>query len=172
LPLSQAEFHRLVGDHAPALYRLAYRLLGDRHEAEDLVQETFRSAWKSRALFQPERGARAWLAVILRRRAIDSWRRPRHPTLTTDGNGPEVARPAEDPTRNEYGDEMQRALDQLPVELRDTLLLVVVGELTHQETADLLEIPLGTVLSRVSRARNRLREYLLATSSDYVNQTD
>jgi RNA polymerase sigma-70 factor (ECF subfamily) len=57
---------------------------------------------------------------------------------------------------------MQLALRQLPDELRETLLLVVVGELTHQEAADLLEIPLGTVLSRVNRARKRLRECLLA----------
>jgi RNA polymerase sigma-70 factor (ECF subfamily) len=58
---------------------------------------------------------------------------------------------------------MQAALARLPEELRETLLLVVVSELTHQETADLLAVPLGTVLSRVSRARKRLREYLLAT---------
>ena len=70
----------------------------------------------------------------------------------------------EDPFANEYGDEMQQALARLPVELRETLLLVVVGELTHQEVADLLHIPLGTVLSRVSRARQRLRQYLLAAS--------
>ena len=56
---------------------------------------------------------------------------------------------------------MQRALARLPEELRETLLLVVVGELTHQEAADLQGVPLGTVLSRVSRARGRLREYLL-----------
>ena len=56
---------------------------------------------------------------------------------------------------------MQRALDRLPLELRETLLLVVVGELTHQEAATLQGIPLGTVLSRVSRARSRLRTYLL-----------
>jgi RNA polymerase sigma-70 factor (ECF subfamily) len=60
---------------------------------------------------------------------------------------------------------MQQALGRLPEELRETLLLVVVGELTHQEAADLLEIPLGTVLSRVSRARKRLREYLLAANT-------
>ncbi|MCA9182901.1 MAG: RNA polymerase subunit sigma, partial [Planctomycetales bacterium] len=54
------------------------------------------------------------------------------------------------------------ALNQLPTELRETLLLVVVGELTHQEAADLLKIPLGTVLSRVSRARQRLRQHLNA----------
>jgi RNA polymerase sigma-70 factor (ECF subfamily) len=61
---------------------------------------------------------------------------------------------------------MQHALDRLPDELRESLLLVVVGELTHQEAADLLGVPLGTVLSRVSRARTRLREYLLAVVRD------
>ena len=61
-----------------------------------------------------------------------------------------------------FTDEMQRALNRLPPELRESLLLVVVGELTHQETADMLEVPIGTVLSRVSRARARLREQLVA----------
>ncbi len=56
---------------------------------------------------------------------------------------------------------MQHALDRLPLELRESLLLVVVAELTHQEVADMLGVPLGTVLSRVSRARQRLREYWL-----------
>ena len=164
MPLSADEFDRLVSDHALSLYRLAFRLMGDRHEAEDLVQETFRSAWGSRGLFRPGGSARAWLAAILRRRAVDVWRRPARPRVTADGAPPDVSLPAEDPTRDQYGDEMQRALDGLPDELRETLLLVVVGELTHQETADLLEIPLGTVLSRVSRARRRLRELLMAAS--------
>jgi RNA polymerase sigma-70 factor (ECF subfamily) len=71
---------------------------------------------------------------------------------------------ASDPTTNGFTDEMQRALLQLPPELRESLLLVVVGELTHQETADTLGVPLGTVLSRVSRARQRLRKNLRALS--------
>ena len=66
--LSLADFNSLVDAHAPALFRIAYRLVGDRHEAEDMVQEAFRSAWKSRGLYQPGRGDRAWLASILRRR--------------------------------------------------------------------------------------------------------
>jgi RNA polymerase sigma-70 factor (ECF subfamily) len=70
----------------------------------------------------------------------------------------------DDPLANDYTDEMQRALNRLPTELRECLLLVVVGELTHQEVADLLSVPLGTVLSRVSRARGRLREYWLSAS--------
>ncbi len=69
--------------------------------------------------------------------------------------------PADDSLKNDTPDEMQWSLAQLPEELRETLLLVVVGELTHQEVADLQGIPLGTVLSRVSRARKRLRELLL-----------
>ncbi len=163
LGLSQAEFDRLVSDHGPALYRMAYRLVGDRHEAEDLVQETYRSAWKSRALFDPARSPRAWLAAILRRRAADRWRRrARWNVFPWTDRTSEPQQPREDPARHQYSDHVQDALNQLPLELRETLLLVVVGELTHQEAADVLGVPLGTVLSRVSRARRRLREYLLA----------
>ena len=165
MPLSQAEFQRLVDEHGAALYRVAYRLMGDRHEAEDMVQDTYRSAWKSRHLFESGRGERAWLAAILRRRVADHWRR-RTPTTLMDGDSAaEIGRPADDPLRNDYTDQMQRALDQLPGALRETLLLVVVAELTHQETADLLGIPLGTVLSRVNRARKRLRQFLLGAAA-------
>jgi len=162
LTVSQLDFDRWVGEHGPVLYRLAYRLVGDRHEAEDILQETFRSAWKSRRLFEAGRGERAWLAAILRRRVVDHWRHTGgHAARQVEGNL-EVGTPAVDPLAGDYSDEMQQALDQLPGELKETLLLVVVLELTHQEAADELKIPLGTVLSRVSRARTRLREFLLA----------
>jgi len=144
---------------------MAFRMVGDRHEAEDLVQDTFRSAWKSRHLFQHGRGERAWLVTILRRRAADRWRRAPLPTVLALETTPDLDVPPEDPLRDEYTDEMQRALNQLARPLRETLLLVVVAELTHQEAADLMGIPLGTVLSRVSRARKRLREILTAVDS-------
>lgn len=169
--LTRNEFEGLVDEHAPALYRTAYRLTGDAHEAEDIVQETFRSAWGSRQSFDKAvdkdgvdkgRGARAWLAAILRRRVVDRWRRVHRHPLPAGDTPLEIAVDGHDPLDDEYTDEMQAALARLPAELRETLLLVVVSELTHQETADLLEVPLGTVLSRVSRARKRLREYLLA----------
>jgi RNA polymerase sigma-70 factor (ECF subfamily) len=76
----------------------------------------------------------------------------------------EVEAPAVDPLADQYTDEMQRALNQLTPELRECLLLVVVAELTHQEAADVLSVPLGTVLSRVSRARERLRKALLTAA--------
>ena len=166
MALSLADFNHLVDDHGSAMYRMAYRMVGDRHEAEDLVQEAFRSAWKSRDHYQVGRGDRAWLVSILRRRVVDRWRKHAPPaTLASDG-GLDLTVAGEDPLADDYTDEMQHSLVQLPAELRETLLLVVVGELTHQEVADLQEIPLGTVLSRVSRARRRLRELLLAAKPD------
>lgn len=162
MALSQAEFDRMVADHGPALYRTAFRMVGDRHEAEDIVQETFRSTWKSRGLFRPGLGERAWLVSILRRRVADRWRKRRLPTVLQPDLSGDVAVSGDDPLAGDYSDEMQHALGRLPDELRETLLLVVVGELTHQEAADELGVPLGTVLSRVSRARERMRGFLLA----------
>lgn len=158
-------FDRWVADHVDVLYRVAYRLLGNRHDAEDVVQDAFRSAWTSRHLYDRARSERAWLLAILRRRAADHWRRRE---VAGEGLTQATIRgdvPAADPFADELSTAMQRSLDRLPTELRETLLLVVVGELTHQEAADVLGIPLGTVLSRVSRARSRLREYLLDKAS-------
>ena len=164
MALTLSDFNRLVEQHGPALFRMAFRMIGDRHEAEDVLQDTYRSVWKSRKLFQEGRSERAWMASILRRRVVDHWRRPRPPAVLGESHELEISTHDVDPARDELTDEMQRALDQLPDELRETLLLVVVAELTHQETADLLGVPLGTVLSRVSRARRRLREYLMTAS--------
>lgn len=162
MALSQAEFDRLVDEHGGALYRMAYRMVGDRHEAEDVVQDTYRSAWKSRCRYEAGRGPRAWLASILRRRVIDRWRKHPQPGVLSSEASIEVGVEAVDPVAQGYTDQVQHALDRLPPELRDSLLLVVVGELTHQEAADTLGVPLGTVLSRVSRARRRMREFLHA----------
>jgi len=162
--LTQAAFDRLVIEHGSALYRMAYRMLGDRHEAEDIVQETYRSAWTSRKGYEQGHSQRAWLASILRRRVVDRWRRHPMPQPTGGDFTLDVEVNGVDPTAHEFTDEMQHALNRLPIELRESLLLVVVGELTHQEVANVLGVPLGTVLSRVSRARERLREYLLVAS--------
>lgn len=158
----------MIGEHGDALYRTAYRLMGNAHDAEDIVQEAFRSVWKSRDRYESERGDRAWLLSILRRRAVDRWRK-RDSTERTGGDELDrLAVRGADPLENQYTDEVQHALDGLHVDLRETLLLVVVGELTHQETADLLDIPIGTVLSRVSRARRQLRERLQAEKKHAV----
>ncbi|HEY1068502.1 MAG TPA: RNA polymerase sigma factor [Pirellulales bacterium] len=158
--LSAYEFNRLIADHGEALFRLAYRLVGNRTEAEDLVQETYRSVWKGRETYREGHSPRAWMASILRRRAADAWRKRSAPFVYAEDASLDAVDPHEAPESEPFSDEIQQALAKLPEELRTTLLLVVVGELTHQEAAEVLKVPLGTVLSRVSRARSRLREYL------------
>ncbi|NBW87362.1 MAG: sigma-70 family RNA polymerase sigma factor [Planctomycetia bacterium] len=165
-----ARFNEWVSEHVAVLYRVAYRLVGDAHDAEDVLQDTFRSAWASRDLYDQSRSERAWLLAILRRRVADHWRKHEPREVLAGGDAPDPpARAVADPFHDELSMAMQRALGRLPGELRETLLLVVVGELTHQEAADLLGVPLGTVLSRVSRGRSRLREFLLEASRDTMN---
>jgi RNA polymerase sigma-70 factor (ECF subfamily) len=166
--LTRGEFADLIHEHAAALYRIAYRMVGECHDAEDVVQETLRSAWTCRERFEDGRGQRAWLATILRRRVIDRWRRVGRRVVLAGEGTLDVAVEGLDPAAGEFTDEMQHALEALPEELRESLLLVVVGELTHQETADALGVPLGTVLSRVSRARKRMRQHLRATAARCV----
>ena len=93
---------------------------------------------------------------------MDRWRKRRPRVVGHDEALEQIGVAGYDPATNEFDDQVQSALAQLPDQLREALLLVVVGELTHQEAADLLDVPIGTVLSRVSRARTRLRDLLLA----------
>ncbi|QGJ69803.1 RNA polymerase sigma factor SigE [Planctomycetales bacterium 10988] len=158
--LSRPQFAQLVREYSEMLYRVAYRLTGERQTAEDLVQETFRSAWSSRDRFQAGLSDRAWLITILRRRAADRHRRRTLPIILCEDSLHSTPTFDPDPADQELSDEMQTALSQLVPEIRETLLLVVVGELTHQEAAQVLQVPIGTVLSRVSRGRKKLREYL------------
>jgi RNA polymerase sigma-70 factor (ECF subfamily) len=161
-PAFGERFENWVAEHVEVLYRVAYRLLGDRHAAEDVLQDTFQSAWCSRHRFDQSRSERAWLLAILRRRVADHWRRRSDREVVGGDLAPPPAVADDDPFRAELSAALQAGLARLPDEIRETLLLVVVGELTHQEAADLLGVPLGTVLSRVSRGRSRLREFLLA----------
>jgi len=159
---ADAQVAKWAAEHLVVLYRVAYRLVGNCHDAEDVVQDTFRSAWVSRHLYDPARSERSWLLAILRRRASDSWRRrDGRQSMLGEAAADIVGSHDADPFAAELSSAVQRALARLPDEIRETLLLVVVGELTHQEAADLLEVPLGTVLSRVSRGRSRMREFLI-----------
>jgi RNA polymerase sigma-70 factor (ECF subfamily) len=97
----------------------------------------------------------------LRRRVVDHWRRKK-PIDTIGGDAVyEIVIHDPEPLADELSGQLQEGLEKLAKPLRETLLLVVVGELTHQEVADMLGIPLGTVLSRVSRARTRLRQHMI-----------
>lgn len=160
-PKGHAAYEGWVRDHAGELFRFGYRLCGDREVAEDLVQETFYEAWKCRKSLQHEDRARAWLFQILRHR-YGRWRR-------TENRGPlqmpidAVARevPGADPARTPAEhDDLQKALGGLSDRLKLPLLMVLVQGMTCQEAADCLDLPLGTVLSRMHRAKKKLREAL------------
>ncbi len=151
-----------VRDHAGELFACALRLTGNRSLAEDLTQDAFYEAWRSLKQLQEPHRARAWLFQILRHRYLhhirDSGRRPQlegrpdaadeHP----DTHPPVLAQVAE-------AEDLQTALNQLSPDCRLVLVMVLMEGRTCQETADELKIPLGTVLSRLHRARTRLRTW-------------
>ena len=157
-------YERWVRDHAAELYRFAYRFCGDRDVAEDLVQETFYEAWKSLGSLRHEDRARAWLYQILRHRYArlrrTESRTPLHVPLDSVEPAPSHAPSVTDSSIKH--DALQTALNGLSDRVKVPLLMVFMEGQTCQEAADLLDLPLGTVLSRIHRAKRRLRELLRA----------
>ncbi len=149
------------------LYNFAHWLTQNREEAEDLVQETYTKALRGFASFQPGTNFSAWMYRILRNTFLTS-RTGLKVTMTVplDEGDNEPIR-ASDATTPEtllisQSDQqlVQTALEELPVPFREILLLCEVEEMSYQEIAEALSIPLGTVMSRLSRARSALREIL------------
>jgi RNA polymerase sigma factor (sigma-70 family) len=146
-------------DHIPALRRYARLLTGDATRADDLVQDTLERACVKWSLWQPGSVLRSWLLSLmhnLHRNHIRDWRHD-------DGHAAldDVPEPAHDPmARTADRLDLQQALAALPVAMREVLLLVTVEEYTYAEVASLLGVPVGTVMSRLHRARERLRELM------------
>lgn len=151
--------------HANDVYRYAYRLCGRREMADDLVQETFCEAWKSiGSLRDPARG-KAWLMQILRHRYAHAVRdQSRRIKATSDYEQVEQAsdlRASTDIlTRLSDQETLQESLSALDDRYKEPFLMVFQEGLTCQQTADTLELPLGTVLSRIHRARQSLRAFI------------
>ncbi len=155
-------YEQLVHDHARDLYRFAYRLCGRADWAEDLVQETFTEAWKSIASLRDVARGKAWLFRILRHRyshAIrDQSRRIRPTANLEDSQATAAGRDVLDLLADR--ELLDQALDSLSDAFKQPFLLVFGQDLTCQEAAEVLDIPLGTVLSRIHRARVILRQRL------------
>jgi RNA polymerase sigma factor (sigma-70 family) len=140
----------------PRLRRYARAMLGDRAAADDLVQDTLERAWSRLHQWRAGSDMRAWLFGIMHNLRVDQLRRPR---LTTHSIGEEDF---DMPTRATQTDrlelmELESALNHLPDEQREVLLLVALEELSYADIAATLGIPIGTVMSRLSRGRERLR---------------
>jgi RNA polymerase sigma-70 factor, ECF subfamily len=145
-------------------------------EAEDLVQETMLKAFRFAHTYQPGTNLRAWLFRILNTSAINRYRKQAtHPTPTSlpegeefylynqirDLSGQELSQGAEEEVLNQYLDEdVYKALNDLPPNFRMAVILADIEGLSYKEIADVLQIPIGTVMSRISRARRQLQKSL------------
>jgi len=152
------EAERLV-ELIPRLRRYARALVGDRATADDLVQDTLERAWAKLHLYRRGTDLRAWLFTVMHNVHVNRVRAARS-TDQLDDEMPELAQ------RARQGDsllvrDLDRALVRLPVEQRAVLLLVTLEEMSYEEVARALGIPIGTVMSRLSRAREKLRVMML-----------
>jgi RNA polymerase sigma-70 factor (ECF subfamily) len=155
--------------HMNDIFRAAARITGDRQRAEDVVQEVYLQAWKSFHRFEPGTNCRAWLFKILFH-CVNHHRRKwfRFPLLkdTEEFLEANLAAPAQIP-EHLTDEEILAALDRLPADFRSVVLLVDVEEFAYKEAADILAIPIGTVMSRLSRGRKLLREQLTDVARSY-----
>jgi RNA polymerase sigma-70 factor (ECF subfamily) len=140
----------------PRLRRYARALAGNRDDADDLVQDTLERAWSRAALWRGVTDMRGWLFSIMHNLHVDGVRRPRLATQSIDDDTPELAMA---PTQGERLAvlDLQAALDQLPIEQKEIVLLVALEDMAYADVAKTLGIPIGTVMSRLSRGRERLR---------------
>ena len=165
-----------------SLYRTALRMTNNRQEAEDLVQETMLKAFRFAHTYQPGTNLRAWLFRILNTSAINRYRKQAaHPTPTPlpdgeefylynqirDLSGQELSAGAEEEVLSKYLDEdVFEALNDLPPNFRMAVVLADIEGLSYKEIAEALQIPIGTVMSRISRARRQLQQSLWKYAQD------
>jgi RNA polymerase sigma factor (sigma-70 family) len=172
-----AGFEELAMPQFDSLYNFARWLAHDSRDAEDLVQETYLKALRSFASFQSGTNFRAWMFRILKNTFLSSCstleRRMTDP-MVSEEDGPESAIDRETPEtiliNRSNSQAVRHAIDDLPVHYRETLLLCEVEEMSYQEIAEILSIPIGTVMSRLARARKEVRESL-PTASGYAAWT-
>lgn len=161
------DFDREAWPHFREIYRAALRLARRPAEAEDLAQEVFLQAWKSFARYERGTNCRAWLYRILWNVNQQRVRRKVPVLLGSEGEARIAETLAgEEPTPTEIRDEeVASALEALSPEHRQILLLSDVEEFTYKEIATILRVPIGTVMSRLSRARSALREKVRGTAA-------
>jgi RNA polymerase sigma-70 factor (ECF subfamily) len=160
-------------EYLDGLYSYAMVLSRNQAEAEDLVQETCLRALRAMKRLRPDSNVKSWLFTILRNIWLNQLRqRKTAPDLLDLDSDERGAERAVDSSRDPHaayvsdleGQQVRNAIEQLPVEFREIILLREYEELSYEEIATLLDCPLGTVMSRLARARSKLRDLLLATA--------
>ena len=177
-PTKQAEFEKQMLPHLDALYRSAFSMTKNAGDAEDLVQETFVRAFQFFEQFQGGTNARAWLFRIMTNLYINSYRKKaREPDrvsydemedfylynrLSDAQSSNSAASPEEAIIQKVQAEAIQTAIERLPDEYRETVILADVNEFSYQEISEMLSIPIGTVRSRLSRGRRLVQKAIWA----------
>lgn len=173
-----ALFEKELMPHVQSLYHFAFRLTSDQDDANDLVQDTFLKAYRFIRSYEKGSNAKAWLFRILKNSFINNYRKASKEPNKVDYEEAELylqtGRAAFADTldggeklfRALVGDEVSRALNSLPVDFRAVIILCDIEEFTYEEIAQIVDIPIGTVRSRLHRARKMLREMLAAYALD------
>ena len=152
-----SDFDQLIIEQIPRLRRYARALSGDRSRADDLVQDTLERAWTRFHLWQRGSNLRAWLFSVMHNVFANQHQRNKNQrTESLDDTAPELSVVDSADSSLQQRD-LHKALEQLSPEYREVLLLVGLEQMSYEETAEILKIPLGTVMSRLARGRERLR---------------
>ena len=164
-----ARFEELAMPLFDSLFNFANWLVHNKSNAEDLVQETYLKALRSFASFQPGTNFRAWIFRILKNTFLSSCSTlGRRRTVEIESEDEIPMPPATSPTpesqliERSQEDAVRRAIEQLPVTFREVLLLCDVEDVSYREISEILSIPIGTVMSRLARARKAVRESVLS----------
>jgi RNA polymerase sigma-70 factor (ECF subfamily) len=169
-PAELASFEQAMLPHLDAAHNLARWLLRNEQDAQDVVQEAYLRAFRSFAGFRGTSG-RAWLLTIVRNTSYTLLKKNRTADLTTPfdeeihASGEESASPATLLEHAEDSELIMNAMEELPAEFREILILRHQESLSYNEISETLKIPIGTVMSRLARARGKLKEYLAARIS-------
>jgi RNA polymerase sigma-70 factor (ECF subfamily) len=165
MKIDRQQFEALALEHLDMLYRVARRMTRDVHRAEDLVQETFVRAFRSADDFDLQAyGIRPWLLRILHNLHVTKGQRERRQPSAIEDEQLETSALAPESSPGSTWDgmdqQLKRAFESLPDEYQTVMQLWAIEELSYKEIADALDVPLGTVMSRLHRARQRLSEQL------------
>lgn len=163
----QTEFERIVTPHLDAAYNLARWLAGNDHDAEDIAQEACLRAFRFIGGFRGG-NSRSWLLTIVRNTAF-TWLKQNRPQAVVPVNDDEWLE-IEDPaavasqtsaTHHADRDVLRAAIEELPLEFREVLILREIEGLSYKEISEVADAPIGTVMSRLARARKQLQDYLV-----------
>ncbi len=161
LPGSQRTVQRLVDDHYVALYRYAFRLSGTAADAEDLTQEAFCKAQLNLSQLRDPARAKAWLFSILRNVYLHRLRSDQQQRVISLDDVGDVAEPLAEPLPDIDPEQLQKALSELPETFRTPIILFYFEDFSYRAIAEQMDLPLGTVMSRLARAKAFLRSRLL-----------